>query len=113
MVMLVAIGGAERCSLSFEKKGGAAEFVKKEYQQPARGNELPLFPLLIKRDGADVSPFPINNHPRSPPRCRIQRVPLWEIWRGPARMCPCPVLGLAQQRSAPCLAQARGLLSVY
>ena len=28
-------------------------------------------------------------------------------------MCPCPVLGLAQQRSAPCVAQARGLLSVY
>ena len=30
VVMLVAMGGAERCSLSFEKKGGAAEFVKKE-----------------------------------------------------------------------------------
>ena len=28
-------------------------------------------------------------------------------------VCPCPVLGLAQQRSAPCVAQARGLLSVY
>ena len=31
----------------------------------------------------------------------------------PGRACPCPVLGLAQQRSAPCVAQARGLLSVY
>ena len=31
VVMLVAMGGgAERCSLGFEKKGGAAEFVKKE-----------------------------------------------------------------------------------
>jgi len=28
--MLVTMGGAERCSLGFEKKGGAAEFVKKE-----------------------------------------------------------------------------------
>ena len=24
--------------------------------------ELPLFPLLIKREGADVSPFRIKNH---------------------------------------------------
>ena len=29
------------------------------------------------------------------------------------RACPCTVLGLAQQRSAPCVAQARGLLSVF
>ena len=28
VVILVAMGGAERCSLGFEKKGGAAEFVK-------------------------------------------------------------------------------------
>ena len=30
MVMLVAMGGAERCSLGYEKRRGAAEFVKKE-----------------------------------------------------------------------------------
>src|SRR4051812_10197404 len=36
-----------------------------------------------------------------------------KIRRDPGRACPCPVLGLAQQRLAPCMAQARGLLSVY
>ena len=30
VVMLVAMRGTEHCSLGFEKKGGAAEFVKKE-----------------------------------------------------------------------------------
>ena len=30
----------------------------------------------------------------------------------PGCVCPCPVLGLARQRSASCMAQARGLLSV-
>ena len=39
-------------------------------------------------------------------------MPKW-IRRAVGRVCPCTVLGLAQQRSAPCVAQARGLLSVY
>ena len=77
MAAPVAMGGGVLLSFGFEKKGGAAEFVK-ESKQPARGNELPLFPLLIKRDGADFSPFRIKNHPRSLARCRIQRVPLGE-----------------------------------
>ena len=42
----------------------------------------------------------------------MRRIRKW-IRRAAGRVCPCTVLGLAQQRSAPCVAQARGLLSVY
>ena len=47
--------------------------------------------------------------------CRSGRA-WWErsdMRRDLGRACPCTILGLAQQRSAPCMAQARGLLSVY
>ena len=77
MVMLVAMGGGALLSFSFGKKRGAAEICENGEATGEMG-ELPLFPLLIKREGADVSPFRINNHPRSLPRRRIRRVPLEE-----------------------------------
>ena len=77
MVMLVAMGVGALLSFSFGKKGGAAEVFEIGVATGEMG-ELPLFPLLIKREGADVSPFRIKNHPRSLPRCRIRRVPLGE-----------------------------------
>ena len=77
MVELVAMGGGAPLFFNFGKKGGAAEIFENEVATSKVG-KLPLFPLLIKRDGADVSPFRIKNHPRSLPRRRIQRVPLGE-----------------------------------
>ena len=83
--------------------------------------ELPLFPLLIKGGGGGRSAFPNKetthdlSHDAAFNACRSGRA-RWirrEIRRNLGRACPCPVLGLAEQRSAPCMAQARGLLSVY
>ena len=97
MVVLVAMGGGALLSLGFEKKGRAAKLLRLEVAN-GRVDELPLFPLLIKREGADVSAFQINNHPRSLPRCRIQRVLLWEsavdteqdsAWPSPRVPMPC------------------------
>ena len=70
LVMLVAMGGGALLSFCFEKKGGAAEISGVGATNGKMG-ELPLFPLLIKREGADVSSFRIKNH-------RIRRVPLGE-----------------------------------
>ena len=50
MVMLVAMGGGALLSFSFGKKGGAAEISEIGVATSEMG-ELPLFPLLIKREG--------------------------------------------------------------
>ena len=77
VVVLVATEGGALLSFGFEKKGGAAEISGLGATNGEAG-KLPLFPLIIKREGADVSPFRIKNPPRSLPRCRIQCVPLGE-----------------------------------
>ena len=77
--------------------------------------------FAFKGEVGDVPHFPLKNRPRSLPRRRNRRVPLGrdaadvegELRLAVGRACPCTVLGLAQQRLAPCVAQARGLLSVY
>ena len=66
MVMLVAMGGGELLSFSFGKKGGAAEIFEIGVVTGEMG-ELPLFPLLIKREGADVLPFRIKKPPTISP----------------------------------------------
>ena len=112
----MAMRGGALLSFSFGKKGGAAE-VFEIGSSNRRMGELPLFPLLIRREGADVPPFPKKetthdlSHNAAFDACRSRRA-RW-IRSNPGRACPCPVLGLAQQRSASCVAQARVLLSVY
>ena len=54
--MLVAMGSGALLSFGFGKKGGAAEICENGVAT-GEVDELPLFPLLIKREGADVSPF--------------------------------------------------------
>ena len=118
--MLVAMGGGALLSFSFGKKGGAVEISGIGATNGEMG-ELPLFPLLIKREGADVSPFRIMKPPTISPMMPHSTCAIgggrggYGVRSGitQARVCPCPVLGLAQQRSAPCVAQARGLLLVY
>ena len=120
MAVLVAMGGGALLSFSFGKKGGAAEICENRVTTGEMG-ELPLFPLLIKGEGEGVSSFRIKKPPHDLSHdaafnaCRWGRA-RWvrsKIQRNLGHPCPCPVLGLAQQRSAPCMAQARGLLSVY
>ena len=69
MVMLVAMGGGALLSFCFEKKGGAAEISRVGATNGEMG-ELPLFPVLIKREGADVSPFRIKKPPTISPTTR-------------------------------------------
>ena len=64
--MLVAMGGGALLSFSFGKKGGAAEISEIGVATGEMG-ELPRFPLLIKREGADVSPFQIKKPPMISP----------------------------------------------
>ena len=66
MVMLVAMGGGALLSFGFEKKGGAVEIFEEGVTTGEVG-KLPLFPLLIKREGADVSPFRIKKPPTISP----------------------------------------------
>ena len=66
MVALVEMGGGALLSFCFEQKGGAAEISGVEATDGEVG-ELPLFPLLIKREGADVSPFRIKKPPTTSP----------------------------------------------
>ena len=66
LVMLVAMGGGALLSFGFEKKGGAAEIFGVGATDGEVG-ELPLFPLLIKREGADISPFRIKKPPTISP----------------------------------------------
>ena len=56
MVATAAMGGGALLSFGFEKKGGATEIFEEGVTTGEVG-KLPLFPLLIKREGADVSPF--------------------------------------------------------
>ena len=66
LVVLVAMGGGALLSFSFGKKGGAAEISEMGAVTGEMG-ELPLFPLLIKRDGAGVPSFRINKPPTISP----------------------------------------------
>ena len=120
LMMLVAMGGGALLSLSFEKKGGAAEICEDEVATSEGGRTAPVSPTY-KEGGGGRSVFPnietTHNlsHDAAFDTCRSGRA-RWirsKIRRDPGHVCPCPVLGLAQQRSAPCVAQARGLLSVY
>ena len=56
MVALVAMGGGALLSFSFGEKGGAAEICEIGVAT-GEMDELPLFPLLIKGEGADVPHF--------------------------------------------------------
>ena len=60
------MGGRALISFGFGKKGGAAEIFENEVATGEVG-KLPLFPLLIKRGGADVSPFRIKKPPTISP----------------------------------------------
>ena len=66
LVVLVAMGGGALLSFSFGKKGGVAEICEIGVTTGEMG-ELPLFPLLIKREGADVSPLRIKKPPTISP----------------------------------------------
>ena len=66
MVMLVATGGGALLSFSFGKKGGAAE-ISEIGSSNGRMGGRPLFPLLIKREGADVPHFRIKKPPTISP----------------------------------------------
>ena len=67
MVVLVATGGGALLSFGVEKKGGAAEIFVVEATNGEVG-KLPLFPLFIKREGADVSPLRIKKPPTISPK---------------------------------------------
>ena len=66
MMVLVATGGGALLSFCFKKEGGAAE-ISGLGATNGKVGKLPLFPLLIKREGADVSPFRIKNPPTISP----------------------------------------------
>ncbi len=60
------MGGGALLSFSFGKKGGAAEISEIGVATGEMG-ELPLFPLLIKREGAGVPSFRIKKPPKISP----------------------------------------------
>ena len=62
-------GSGALLSFDFGSGRGRRRFLRLQ-QQLTKMEEMPLFPLLIKRGGADVSAFRIKNHPRFPPRRR-------------------------------------------
>ena len=65
-VELVAMGGGALLFFGFEKKEGAAEIFENGVATGEVGKLL-LFPLLIKREGADVSPLRIKKPPTISP----------------------------------------------
>ena len=65
-VVLVAMG-AKRSSLSASGRRGERRRFVKIGVTTGRMVELPLFPLLIKREGADVPPFRIKEPPTISP----------------------------------------------
>ena len=66
MVAPVAMRGGALLSFGFEKKGGAAEIFENGVTTGEVG-KLPLFPLLIKREGAGVPSFRIKKPPTISP----------------------------------------------
>ena len=66
MVVLVAMGGGALLSFGFGKKRGAAEICEIGVAT-GEMDELPLFPPLIKGEGADVSSFRIKKPPTISP----------------------------------------------
>ena len=120
LVVPVAMGGGALLSFGFGKKGRAAELFEIGSSKLQDGRTAPVSPAY-KEGGGRRSVF-LNketthdlSHDAAFDACCLRRV-RWiqsEIRRNPGHACPCPVLSLAQQRSAPCVAQARGLLSVY
>ena len=62
----MAMGGGALLSFILGKKGGAAEISGLGATNGEVG-KLPLFPLLIKREGADVSSFRIKKPPTISP----------------------------------------------
>ena len=66
LVVPVAMGGGALLSFSFGKKEGATEIFEIGIETGEMG-ELPLFPLLIKREGADVPSFRIKKPPTISP----------------------------------------------
>ena len=67
MVVLVAMGGGALLSLSQLWEGEGAAEISEIGSSNRRMGELPLFPLLIKREGADVPHFRINKPPTISP----------------------------------------------
>ena len=122
LVVLVAMGGGALLSrLREEGWGGAAEVREDGVVATSEGERTAPVSSAYKEGRGGRFGLPLKQPPTiSPTMPHSTRAVMGEcggygtrFWRGPARVCPCPVLGLAQQRSAPCLAQARGLLSVY
>ena len=66
LVVLVAMRGGALLSFGLGKKGGAAEISEIGVATGEMG-ELPLFPLLIKREGAGVPLFRIKKPPTISP----------------------------------------------
>ena len=66
LVAPVAMGGGALLSFSFGRNGGAAEVSEIGLATGEMG-ELPLFPLLIKREGAGVPSFRIKKPPTISP----------------------------------------------
>ena len=66
LVATTEMGGGALLSLSFGKKGGAAEVLEIGTATGEMG-ELPLFPLLIKREEANVTLFPNKEPPTISP----------------------------------------------
>ncbi len=113
-MVLVAMGGGALLSFGFGKMRERRRFLRLK-QQPANGRTAPVSPAY-KEGGGGRSIFPNKetthdlSHDAAFNACRSGRARRIrsEIRRNLGRACPCPVLGLAQQRSAPCMAKARG-----
>ena len=73
----MAMGGSALLSFGFEKKGGAAEIPEIGVATGEMG-ELPLFPLLIKREGAGVPSFRIKKPPTISPTMPHSTHAVWE-----------------------------------
>ena len=67
LVVLVAMGGGALLSFGFEKERWGAAEISEIGVATGKMGELPLFPLLIKREGADVPPFRIKKPPMISP----------------------------------------------
>ena len=69
LVVLVAMGGGALLSLSLSQlwEGEGAAEISEIGSSNRRMGELPLFPLLIKREGADVPHFRIKKPPTISP----------------------------------------------